>query len=253
VPVALLATGCASLPVASQGTRIHDRWVECATMGQGSPVVVFESGLGADMTAWEKVFPAVAAFTTVFAYSRPGYGASERAATARAGRVVVEELRATLKARGVEPPYLLVGHSLGGLTMQLFARRHPEEVAGLMLVDSTHPNSFQGFDMWRTPVWWMRLPLALYMSGTRGREFSAINQTGRDVLYAPELTGKPVTVLSAGTGPTQGDDLRSDVARLYPGSRHEWVDSPHNIQGKRPDVVIAAIREMVEQVRQAPR
>jgi len=249
VPVALLLAGCASLPV-TQGVRIHDRWVECAALGHGSPVVVFESGLGADMTAWSKVFPAVASFTTAFAYSRPGYGMSETAATARTGRVVIEELRSTLRARGLEPPYVLVGHSLGGLYMQLYARRHPEEVSGLVLVDSTHPTQFVGMEALPQPPWWVRVGVSLYMTGTRGREFKAINRTGQDVLRAPTFTGKPVTVLSARTGRTRDDEKRLDIARLYPGSRQEWVDSPHNIQKSRPDVVIAAIREMVETLRQ---
>ncbi|WP_286672160.1 alpha/beta fold hydrolase [Methylocystis iwaonis] len=75
--------------------------------------------------------------TTVFAYNRPGIGASAPATTPRDGVTVVEELRATLRAKGIAPPYVLVGHSIGGLYVQLYARRHPNEVAGLGRFDSS--------------------------------------------------------------------------------------------------------------------
>ena len=250
LPVALLLTSCASLP-ASQTSLVQGRWVECAVLGQGSPVVVFESGLGANLTAWDQVFPVVTGFTTAFAYSRPGYGASEWSRTPRIGRVVVEELRATLRARGLAPPYVLVGHSLGGLYMQLFARLYPEEVAGLVLVDSSHPSQMAGP---RPPPTFWGVLVDLYMTGTRGREFKALDATGQEVLRAPLFLGKPVILLSAGADPAADAGLeatpaqlqRRDLARLYPGSRQQWVSSGHNIQKTHPRVVIEAIREMVD-------
>jgi pimeloyl-ACP methyl ester carboxylesterase len=239
------------LPV-SQDMVLDGRWLQYAVMGERSPVVVFESGLGADQTAWERVFPVVAGFTTAFAYSRPGYGGSERSPTPRVGSVVVEELRATLRARGLAPPYLLVGHSLGALYVQLFARLHPGEVAGLVLVDSSHPSQMAGP---RPPQSFMLMLIELYMSGTRGREFHGLNATGKEVLRAPPFLDRPVTILSAGPDPATlpspplAQLQRRDIARLYPGSRQQWVDSGHNIMRERPQVVIDAIRDMVEQVR----
>jgi pimeloyl-ACP methyl ester carboxylesterase len=237
--------GCAALPV-SQDTLVDGRWVQTAVRGQGGPVVVFESGLGADLTAWDQVFPEVSTFATAFAYSRPGYGSSEWATTPRTGDVVVEELRATLRKRGLAPPYLLVGHSLGGLYLQLFARLHPDEVAGLVLVDSSHPTQMAGPKP--PPTFW-GMAVNLYMTGTRGREFKALNTTGQEVLAAPPFVGKPVIILSAGrdpsADPSPSQRRRLDLAKLYPGSRQVWVDSGHNIQRLRPDVVIEAIREMV--------
>ena len=237
------------MPV-SQDTLVDGRWVQCAVQGQGRPVVVFESGLGADLTAWEKVFSAVANFATAFAYSRPGYGSSEWASTPRTGDVVVEELRATLRKRGLAPPYLLVGHSLGGLYLQLFARLYPDEVVGLVLVDSSHPTQRAGP---RPPQTFWGMLVNLYMTGTRGREYEALNATGQQVLAAPPFVGKPVTLLSAGKDPSSDDRSppqlrRRDLARLYPGSRQVWVATGHNIQKLRPEVVIDAIREMVTPV-----
>ncbi|WP_420846621.1 alpha/beta fold hydrolase [Methylocystis parvus] len=105
---------------------------------------MFENGLGGRLEWWSKILPDIATETTVFAYNRPGIGASAPATTPRDGVTIVEELRATLRAKGIAPPYVLVGHSIGGLYVQLYARRHSDEVAGLVLVDSTHPEQLSG-------------------------------------------------------------------------------------------------------------
>lgn len=101
--------------------------------------VVFENGLRATMDGWDKVIDGLAPNTSIFAYNRPGYGNSQSAETPRDGATIVEELRQSLKHKGLAPPYLLVGHSLGGLYMQLFAKRYPQEVSGLVLVDPLLP------------------------------------------------------------------------------------------------------------------
>ena len=141
----------------------------------------------------------------------------------RSARFVVEELRATLRKEGLAPPYVLVGHSLGGLHLQLFARRYPQEVAALLLLDSSHPSQMSGARGHPPITAWTTL-LRLYMSGTRGQEFRALDASGRDVLRAPALTGQPVIVLNAGVDPTRSgrpltehEQLRVDLFRLYPG------------------------------------
>lgn len=201
------------------------------------------------------MFPAVSERTTAFAYSRPGFGASERSPSERSGRVVVEELRQLLRARGLKPPYVLVGHSLGGLYLQLFARRYPEEVAGLLLIDSSHPAQMSGARGRPEHTWWTTL-ITLYMSGTRGREFRAIDDTGRDVLRLPPLEGKPVLILNAGKDPTREgrepnffERERLDLARLHPGSQLRWIDAGHDLHRLHPQLVIEAIRELLERVR----
>ncbi len=104
--------------------------------GVGVPTVVFESGLGDGKEVWASVFRAVSKHTRVFAYDRAGYGQSAGSAQARDGHQMVEELRAVLKTANIPAPYVLVGHSLGGTLVKLFARMYPEEVAGVVLVDA---------------------------------------------------------------------------------------------------------------------
>lgn len=249
VLLAMVLSGCAAGP--RQLTQIQGRWVETTVRGRGAPVVVFESGLGADVSAWDQVLPEVAAFATAFAYSRPGLGHSERTETPRTGRVVIEELRATLRSRGLAPPYVLVGHSLGGLYLQLFARRYPQEVAALVLLDSSHPAQLAGARGRPPRTWWTTL-LNLYMTGTRGREFRGLNGTGEEVLATPTYEG-PVFVLNAGKPPSEPIDaqarLRVDLAALYPRSELRWIDSTHDIPRRHPRAVIELVREAVERAR----
>lgn len=256
---AFALSGCATL-----GDRATDsvdgRRVEYALARHGAPAVVFEHGLVMTMNTWVDVFPDIAADTTAFAYNRPGYGDSEPAATPRDGMHVVEELRATLKGKGLAPPYLLVGHSLGGLYMQYFTRRYPEEVAGLVLVDSTHPEQQKGkgaIENW--PIW-ARMLLSTVTSPVAKAELAAVNATGEAVLALPAPRQVPIIILSAREdfpGPSDvaqdAHEKRLDMVRLYPGAKRVWVESGHNIPSERPEAVIAAIRELLARASAAAR
>jgi pimeloyl-ACP methyl ester carboxylesterase len=135
--------GCASLP-GDQLSETVDGRTEISEQRCAPPTVIFESGLGNYKETWNKVFPVIATTNTVFAYDRPGIAQSTSTSRPRDGATIVEDLRALLKSRNVAPPYVLVGHSAGGLYMQLYARRYPSEVTGLVLVEPTHPTQFEG-------------------------------------------------------------------------------------------------------------
>jgi pimeloyl-ACP methyl ester carboxylesterase len=102
----------------------------------GAPTVVMDSGLGGTVLDWQLVQPEVAKFTRVCTYDRAGMGWSELGTQPRTSQQFVEELHALLGNAGVEGPYVLVGHSLGGVNVQLYASQYPDEVAGMVLVDS---------------------------------------------------------------------------------------------------------------------
>lgn len=113
--------------------------------GKGAPTVVLESGLGAGASAWRRVQDPIAATTRVCSYDRSGFGRSGPASGPRDAGVLADDLFQLLKAGKVAGPYVLVGHSLGGYTTRLFASRHPELVAGLVLVDPSHEDQTQRF------------------------------------------------------------------------------------------------------------
>jgi len=249
----ILVSGCASLPNEKIGVFDH-RQVEYSLVrnNDGPAIVVFENGLDGKMDWWKKIIPEISKDATTFAYNRPGYGSSDPVPTPRDGLHVIDELRLLLRSNGLKPPYVLVGHSLGGLYMQLFARRYPEEVTGLILVDSTHPNQFKdkgSIDNWPT---WLRIAFRWYLSSTARAELDLINTTGDEVLSLPSFKGKPVIVLSAlrpmkekSVIADDANEKRKDIAHLYPGSKQVWVDSSHGIPNEKPESVIDAILEVL--------
>lgn len=106
--------------------------------GVGEPTVILESGLLDFSLLWARVQPSAAVLTRTCSYDRAGSGWSDASPHARNSAAMVEELRTLLDRSGIRPPYLLVGHSFGGMNARLFAYRYPEEVAGLILVDAAH-------------------------------------------------------------------------------------------------------------------
>jgi pimeloyl-ACP methyl ester carboxylesterase len=106
--------------------------------GEGSPTVILEAGLNDFYVTWAKVQPEIARTTRVCSYDRAGLGWSQLAPNPRTSDVMVEELHTLLRNTGIEDPYILVGHSFGGIVMLNFARHYPNQVAGMVLVDSAH-------------------------------------------------------------------------------------------------------------------
>ena len=253
----LVLSGCASISGVTTSS-LDGRNVEHVVAGHGAPTVVFENGLGGRLQWWAKVFPVVAQETTVFAYNRAGTGTSTEASGPRDGNAITEELRRNLREKGIPPPYVLVGHSLGGLYMQFYARRYPEDVAGLVLVDSTHPEQLKGAgakDNWPT---WLKLMFDVSLSSAASKELEALAATGAAMLALPPLIGKPVVVLSAQQPMSETSELardanakRSDIVHLHPCAKQVWVDSGHAIPLEKPDAVIATIHEVLHSVRAA--
>jgi pimeloyl-ACP methyl ester carboxylesterase len=112
-------------------------------LGRGSPTVIFEQGLGAHILSWEKVAPAIASVTKTCVYDRAGEGFSDPSERPATAENVDLDLRALVRAAGIDGPVVLVGHSIGGLYATLFADEYPDDVAGLVLVDP----SFAGQDL----------------------------------------------------------------------------------------------------------
>jgi pimeloyl-ACP methyl ester carboxylesterase len=114
----------------SDGSRLY-----VLEAGSGEPTVIFESGIGATNLNWRRIQESVAQFTGTASYDRSGLGWSSPCRTARTPSNIAAELHEMLERGSIKPPYILVGHSFGGLVMRRFALEHPEKVIGLVLVD----------------------------------------------------------------------------------------------------------------------
>ena len=116
------------------GRKMH---IDCT--GEGSPTVILESGLGDSYVSWSQVQPEIAKFAHVCSYDRAGLGYSDPVSEPRTSKVIAQELQQLLRVAGVNPPYILVGHSMGGYDVRFYAKLYPTEVAGMVLVDALIP------------------------------------------------------------------------------------------------------------------
>jgi pimeloyl-ACP methyl ester carboxylesterase len=122
----------------------RDHWVRIEGSG---PVVVLEPAIGDVGLTWGLVQPEVGEFATVFTHDRPGLGHSSTVPGPRDVKTMAAELRSALAAVSLIPPYILVGHSYASLTVRAFAHLHPEEAAGLVLVDGAHEDQMERFPL----------------------------------------------------------------------------------------------------------
>ena len=123
-----------------QQLQVLDETIEFVSAGSGTSTLVLVNGSGGPVEGWHRVFGPLTALARVFAYNRPGIGGSSMPARPQLASHLVSSLRAALLAAGLPPPYVLVGHSFGGLIVNLFARLHPAEVSALVLVEATAPS-----------------------------------------------------------------------------------------------------------------
>jgi pimeloyl-ACP methyl ester carboxylesterase len=285
--------------------------------GEGAPTVIFAPGLNGATLHWARVQHAVALRTRTVAFDKAGIGFSDPGPMPRTAAAIVEDLRAALSAAGFGPPYLLVGHSAGGLQMRLFAFRYPQEVVGMVMVDSSsehqdrridevrsdHGNETQRRELLRTYSRLARLARtgalapgtpdydravggasptltpALYAahvaqltspgfwralrseSAAAGGASSDQVAAARRPLGEPPLGDMPLIVLTAGKNllPRSGETLAAAEARREiwrfmhdeiaalstRGERRTVADAGHVIQVEKPEVVIAAIEEVL--------
>jgi pimeloyl-ACP methyl ester carboxylesterase len=293
-------------PVQGRLLDIGGRRMQIDCRGNGTPTVVFEAGLDTmGSLSWSAVHDAIAATTRACAYSRAGVMWSEP----RTGKFEAEgearDLHALLTAAGERVPLVMVGHSLGGPYIMDFTRLYPQEVAGLVFVDASHPDQIErmnqavgkklegGETLFKvaSALSWTGIPRLIaahtenrtipprakraedaYLSRSLAAALQELQSLGATLATAGQLRqlgDRPIVVLTA-TKPLPSDALKSlkltdeqglrirtvwtamhdDEASWSHHSRHELVpDASHYIQFDRPDVVIAAVREVVGEVR----
>jgi pimeloyl-ACP methyl ester carboxylesterase len=242
-----VAMGAYALPADSLHHRLK-------LEGKGARTVILESGLGDTLDVWNTVQPQIAAgCARTLSYNRAGYLGSDNSNDPRDSETIVAELRAELQRQNLKPPYVLVGHSLGGLYMQYFARNYPEEVAGLVLIDSTHWEQHLAMGGQANTPYSSRTAVTLFMPWIMRREINDSLDAGKQVHASPTATSVPTIVLSSTRGPTgetpaeraMAARLQDEIAADFPGADHVRVeDSGHYIQRDHPEVIIEAARKL---------
>jgi pimeloyl-ACP methyl ester carboxylesterase len=233
------------------------------------------TGLGAESEEWSPVQAILAPLTRTCRYDRAARGGSDAAPQPRSALDLVEDLHSLLQRADVAPPYVLVGHSFGGLLVRLFAHRHREQVAALVLVDAMHEDQFDVFGP-NFPPPRAGEPVGLAETRefwTRGWRDWHSTREGLDLVAScaqaraiESLGDLPMLVLSAGTFLNQPlvseahrprlqamwDELQLRLARLSTCSTRTMVaSSGHFLQREAPQQLAAAVASMVERVRSA--
>jgi pimeloyl-ACP methyl ester carboxylesterase len=242
----------------------HELHIDCA--GRGSPTVVLEAALGATSAEWVRVQRQVSETTRVCAYDRAGMGWSEAGPEPRDAERVAGELRALLAGADVEGPYVLAGHSYGGLYAQAYAARYPGEVAGVALIESSHPEQFERLPearesygqtrrLFAVAPWLARIgvvrlfglspappglperqrgqlgalsPSAQQLAATAA-EFRATPESTDQARGLGSLGDKPLAVVSAGTQSRGWLELQDELAELSTDSSHRVVEGATHV------------------------
>jgi pimeloyl-ACP methyl ester carboxylesterase len=241
------------VPAAAQTVIYPKTGQRFALLGQGEPTVIVLNGLASSIDEWMPVVRRVSAQTRVFVYERRGNGRSPVIASARGSRVIAEELLEMLDDLSIDGPYVLVGHSLGAVYAQTFARLYPDEVVGLLLVDPS-VEQLDRFMMGEDEETTMP-PMTLVFSPGAKAEFRGRRLAITDRDAAPPMpAGIPVTVLSAGQNMTGGySELQEQVTALQSlmaadsdNGRHLIVEnSGHNVQKEAPHAIELEIARLV--------
>jgi pimeloyl-ACP methyl ester carboxylesterase len=218
------------------GHRLH---LSCT--GSGSPTVVLEPGAGMMSSHLERIAPAVARDTRVCRYDRAGRGWSEPAQTPQDAQQIATDLHTLLHRGDIPEPYVLAGHSFGGLYALTYAAEYPDEVAGMVLIDSTAPASAPGGSsdvvdqgtklsalasaVGRLGVGRLiGVPTASHLGSTVD-EYVQASASRVQAASLRDLGDKPLAVLTAGTGAAPGWSAQQDaLATLSTASSHQVVE-----------------------------
>jgi pimeloyl-ACP methyl ester carboxylesterase len=269
----------------------------------GQPLVLLECGMGSWSFYWRLVQPEVAKFGRVCAYDRPGFGWSQPGSPPRSASRIAAELHEALQNAGESGPYLLVGHSLGGIFVRQFARLFPQEVSGMLLVDSAHEDQLERMPWARKEAQSVqstftflavlhRLGILRLLGKSLLSRFASVKteqekklflatmlasryfETSRDESLSvlqplkpgerlTSLGDKPLIVIQAGGQPEAlprgyteerwqqqrraWDEIQQDLLKLSSNSRLEIAEkSIHTVQIEQPELVIEAIRRVLE-------
>ncbi|MGW9686468.1 alpha/beta fold hydrolase [Flagellimonas sp. 2504JD1-5] len=247
LPLCVYFVSCTATKSVIQKT-VDSSGVEYTLLGNGSPTLVFETGMGPSIETWDKILDSLSKHTKVYAYNRPGYGKSSLENPPLSVSDVARSLHDNLVQQNIEPPYVLVGHSAGGLYVNMFARLYPDETIGAVFIDASHPQQFEYF---RTDQKFLYNMLIMSTrKGTRKYEYDIVTTALDEFKNVPEFPNIPIAVLTAGkSSPIENKELRKkwlefqeELSSLSDNSSHQVVaGSGHYIHRNEPNRVIDEI------------
>jgi pimeloyl-ACP methyl ester carboxylesterase len=231
--------------------------------GAGTPGILLFSGAGVSLQGWEALYPGIEKLGTVFGWNRFGMQGSDPAHERQTGTVVIGSLRELLGYTSVQPPYVLVAHSLGGLYANLFARLYPQETAGVLFLEATHPDDHASLQKHETQLAralakMLTLP-RLFFQPNLHTELACLEDTVREISCAGSFPEVPVRVVTGGLTPKSWllspgavgarRANQQELARLSPlGEQVVAQKSGHFPQMTEPALVLRVLAQLVDLV-----
>jgi pimeloyl-ACP methyl ester carboxylesterase len=266
------------MPHDFESLDLGDRALRYICCGTGTPTVIVDQGQGISIeqgfkrsiaAGWAKVFTEIQKTTRICMHDRAGLGSSDRPITSRTSVDMINDWRSVLRGARLAPPYVLVGHSIGGFNVRVFADKFPDEVLGMVLVDSSHPAQWARFSELLPPEFpGEPVMLRLLRHGPdpdSTPERIDFRACAVQVLTTATLGLKPLIVLSQSPRALQPPGLPLEI---QDNVRHVWAElqssllslsgnssqiianhAGHNIQLEEPQIVIDAILSVLHQAR----
>lgn len=256
------------------GYKVH---LHC--QGEGHPIVIIDVGLGDDSTDWQQIHQNSAENTRTCVFDRPGYGWSDFGPSPRSSVQIAKEINLLLEKSTLEPPYILAGHSFGGFNIRVYAANHPDNVAGMVLIDASHEEQYDRLNI-KLPNRDGRRGNFMFLPKTSAAdqadkpkvlrerayhaaraEVAAMNQSAIQVARNGAIPDVPLVVVTRGLPEWYGDltqeqrekdwvNLQHELYKLAPNSTHMFAHkSGHNIPLEQPEIIVDAIADVIEQTR----
>ena len=234
---------------------INSKLFEYKLIGNGEKNIVFINGFRMNFDSWNQVYPKIAEDHRVLLFNRYGVGKSSKAELKQTGKTVVEEIHKFLSKLEMQPPYIFVAHSLGGIFANLYARTYPDEVSGVVFVDAPHPLEVEEQNEFKPPSVVRAINdgiknIEKLFDRLKYSEDECIEKTISQLLNAAPFPNIPIAVVS-GTKkmpfvPEKAFEIhqryQSKLLDLSKHSKHYFCDgSGHFPQVTEPEIVVSAI------------
>jgi pimeloyl-ACP methyl ester carboxylesterase len=228
--------------------------------GNGKPNIVLINGGSGPIEGWMKIITEISKSSSVFSYNRFGVTGSDKPKEPQDGMTIVRTLREALTLIGFEPPFLLVGHSLGGLYTNLYARLYPNEVAGVVFLESSHPKDLSLNEYQGKTVKAINKMFTMFDSLSSHKQFNEVNFVKETVNQIHQIDSFPEIPVYVITGGQENRMMPEEVRKkrldnqlellsLSRNSKHIIAEkSGHFPQLSEPTVVIDSIKDCIKQI-----
>lgn len=232
--------------------KIDNRQLYGQLTGDNGPIVILDAGMGETSACWSSILPEIASFARVFTYDRAGLGRSDPAPTPRSCKDIISDLRFLVTSAHLPPPYILVAHSWSGINARYFANEYPDQVAGMILIDAVHEDKYKQFAKVLNEEQTVRMWSAV-MDPARNDEWIDRIASIEQVHANQRVHDFPLLILTRTTDDDPQNQietkLQSEFLKLSTNSKQCFSKfEDHYMHNKDPELVIDAIRHVVELV-----